>query len=278
MRNLPDLLYHYTSISGVEGILSQKAIWASLLQFLNDSSEWKYTLIIVRSKLVQAGQERTGKSWPAFILKLADALDQYQNLNLCVFSMCEMHNRLSQWRSYCPAEGGYAIAFKTRELIAQLNAQKFTLDQCDYDRTSQEQKICDVVTEILDGPARSANQDSLDGMGLAGLVNFAAGELIKRLLPIAPYVKHPDFHEEHEWRAVRLVDPKDSSMKYHLCGSIVVPHSIIKLNAVPGDSPIDKLIVGPNAHQDLASEGLRRMASNYGVKSIELSTTPLRKL
>lgn len=41
--NNEKILYHYTSVEGIFGILNNNKIWATNMFFLNDISEFKYT-------------------------------------------------------------------------------------------------------------------------------------------------------------------------------------------------------------------------------------------
>ena len=45
---LPPRLYHYTSQEGLLGILSSKTLWATRIQYLNDSTEFAYTLALLQ--------------------------------------------------------------------------------------------------------------------------------------------------------------------------------------------------------------------------------------
>jgi hypothetical protein len=109
---LPVCLLHYTSIRGVEGILTKKAVWASLLHFMNGSREWIYALDLVKQALHKRIMIRRDTHWVAFIAELDEALNRIHGLNICVFSLSAMPNQLSQWRAYCPPEGGCNLSFE----------------------------------------------------------------------------------------------------------------------------------------------------------------------
>jgi len=94
---------------------------------------------------------------------------------------------------------------------------------------------------------------------------------------IAPTLKHPDFREESEWRAFKVVFPNNSEMGYHLKGAVAVPHYKLRLDAAPRDFPIDEITVGPGTHQDLAYRGLAAIVNKARVR-IKVSQTPLRSL
>ena len=35
----PKILYHYTTMDGLKGIIASKSLWATKIQYLNDASE-----------------------------------------------------------------------------------------------------------------------------------------------------------------------------------------------------------------------------------------------
>ena len=53
----PEHLYHYTSIDGLEGILSKRSFWASQIHFLNDIQEFKYSFDIFEKILSELRKE-----------------------------------------------------------------------------------------------------------------------------------------------------------------------------------------------------------------------------
>jgi hypothetical protein len=48
---LPKHLYHYTSQKGLLGILEHDNLWMTNILYLNDSSEFKHTLDLVKTEL-----------------------------------------------------------------------------------------------------------------------------------------------------------------------------------------------------------------------------------
>jgi hypothetical protein len=272
-ETLPSYLYHYTSIQGVDGIIKSKAVWASELHFLNDSREWKFALELVRGEVLRANGARPEKRWPILLTRIADSLEQFSDMRVCVFCLSENPNQLSQWRGYCPPDGGYALQFKADLLRDQLHAQGFQLHCCDYEFQSQRSKVREVVSAALQTVGWIPEEGHLEG-----IIQICLGELMKRLVPLAPFLKHPDFHEEAEWRAAKLVNTDDPAMGYHIRGPVAVPHALVHLDAVPGAFPIEDITVGPGPHQQLASRGLAPIVFREGVRSITISQTPLREI
>lgn len=47
------VLYHYTSVTGLQGILQSNRLWATAAYFMNDSSEIEYGCQLVRQALLE---------------------------------------------------------------------------------------------------------------------------------------------------------------------------------------------------------------------------------
>ncbi len=270
----PEYLYHYTSVRGIEGILKSKVVWASVLHFLNDSMEWKHAFELAQTQIVrQLGERKDDDQWDYLLQELVGCL-AHQIWNVCAFSLSAMPNQLSQWRAYCPTEGGYAIRFRTVHLLGQLRAQGFSLFRCEYDPMAQIKSIDTVLSSALD------KLPILEGLGhdrtrFAEIIHSAKLKVLNQIAKIAPTFKHPDFREESEWRAVKEAYANDPGMDYHIKGAVAVPHLNLRLDASPGGFPIDEITVGPGPYQDLAYRGLGSIANQARVR-IKVSQTPLR--
>jgi hypothetical protein len=120
----PDHLYHYTSIEGVKGILEKRLLQASEIHFLNDTQEFKYSANIL-NEIVSTLREkfppdREVAYYPSppslytksFIQIFIPFVEQVlfippDEAPICIFSLSENGDLLSQWRGYCPFSGGY---------------------------------------------------------------------------------------------------------------------------------------------------------------------------
>ena len=264
----PQWLYHYTSIYGVEGILTSKCIWASLLHFMNDSREWLYGLDLVRQYLQGQAKAREDRNWLAFIAGLSESLRRIQGLNICVFSLSAESNQLSQWRAYCPPEGGYEVIFDRKTLEEHLVRHGFELKPCIYDVDVQLQIVSTIIAPII-----TRVGELKDDRAMNDAIEEALSKLASQLSVVAPVLKHPDFKEEKEWRAFALVASNDARMHYHIKGSLVIPHCSLDLETHSSRFPVTQITVGPNAHQLLAMRGIEALKSKV---TIGRSETPLR--
>lgn len=267
----PQSLYHYTSVRGVEGILTSRSIWASLLHFMNDSREWLYALDLVRQHIQTKVHAREDRNWLAFIAEVSESLWRIRGLNVCVFSLSAAPNQLSQWRAYCPPDGGYQLHFERKLLEEHLKRHEFQLKPCIYEVLDQMAIVAAVVDPIISKVGELGDDTAVDTA-----VEKALEDLATQLVMAAPVLKHPDFQEEQEWRAFSLVSSTDTRMQYHFRGSLVIPHCLLQLETESHPFPVREVTVGPNANQLLAMRGLQ--AIKPGVAIVGKSETPLRNL
>ena len=112
----PEILYHYTTTAGLIGILSNRGIWATDSWFLNDSSEVRYGLGIVRARLNRYSKQADRPEPEQSALKGAMGileLDLSSVMRSLVACFSAHDDQLSQWRAYSGG-GGVALGFDGR--------------------------------------------------------------------------------------------------------------------------------------------------------------------
>lgn len=272
----PDLLYHYTTSSGVLGIVTQKKLWASNLLFMNDSSELENGTQIFDNAIRNA--ERTGlldddgepfSDWyingPAF------------NISFGIFGVCfsELGDDLSQWRAYGQA-GGYSLGFSGPELQAMHSRGIATLDKVIYDEPKKVSIAETTVSAAIDewrtlkaGPATTMKRRN-------DIFREVLEHAIRHCICI---MKHHSFAAEREWRLfVANAELDDETrVRYRVGHSSLIPYLEIPIVA-RGRRILRKVITGPNAQQSLAHSGVMGCLIDNRMAHVDfdLSTIPYR--
>lgn len=267
------LIYHYTSQSGFLGILTSKQLWASELQFLNDSREYKIAAEKLRKTMESL--KFPAHDIRAFVLAEAlDYLDQLPNLHVFVASFSGQRDKLSQWRGYSKGEVGYSLGFDLQALRAAATEQGFRLERCIYDKPSQAQAVTALLEDFLK-LAQIFRRQTRDEFHISAK---SAGYLLERLASAAPLFKDEAFSEEDEWR---LVSSPKNFLEAHAktrCGKHwVIPYVPFMLNS--GDtSPLKELIIGPCVYPVLAQQAVLFPLSETGFLHVDctLSEIPFR--
>jgi DUF2971 family protein len=133
-------LYHYTSPAGLLGIIESKSLWASGIQYLNDTAEFKHAAAIAHDLLTQYLENENDPFKDLYRLLLRGG-DAYLDSAVFVCSLSEAKDKLSQWRAYCATGGGFSIGFDAALIERQAKKQDFQLLKCEYDPDKQK-AIC----------------------------------------------------------------------------------------------------------------------------------------
>jgi len=106
-QQVPKRLYHYTTITGLKGIVKDKAIRASDVRFMNDASELEYAARFLDDTIGELLRDNTDlrNLRPGFEYIL------YPGMRLFVACFCEKADLLSQWRGYGQGVAPVSLGF-----------------------------------------------------------------------------------------------------------------------------------------------------------------------
>lgn len=272
-RTPPNILYHYTSFNGLLGIVTSKSIWATNIHYLNDSKEFA----LAREATLNLINRRISSGLTTDMNELFDkvnqALDSIQHINICVFSLSEHGDLLSQWRGYCPDTKGCSIGFDSTKLNLLTKPQGFFLAPCLYDGMEQAQ----IIDQILDETISLFNQANGDPLNKRLLDCYSF--FIRKFLIIGPILKHRSFLEEKEWRLISYPkDSRDPLWGYRAGKSMIIPHFVFKLGSAVDENPISEIIVGPTSQQLLTMSAVSNLLCSNKIKckSVAHSSIPYR--
>lgn len=227
-------LTHYTSASGLQGILASQCLWASHARFLNDTKEIDYffqarcTGIITEAiteglragKLQYEGQPaeprlqaalkdavRAASELTSAVRETTLAFNQPHLLSFCGTSDPRVmrDGLLSQWRAY-GRDGGYAFVLDTKRLEDRLEAEAAAFHY-------QHMQIANVHYHDEDGTSDTPEPEIREAEASlrAGALLYCQDPKPETLedfyIPVTTLCclyKHWGFHEEHEVRVVAI--------------------------------------------------------------------------
>jgi hypothetical protein len=216
-RERPEKVYHYTDAAGLLGIVTDGTVWATHYEYLNDASEFKYAVGVMKSVIEKATTGAKPGSSKARIRDVMskgnitsdDSADPKEAADRQEFVACfsEGGDELSQWRGYGKSIGGYSVGFPfahlqdiekritdSQEYIAKsrprVNVQFFP---CVYDERQQETLIKEGFDRVLHHC--DTTEYPVDDNSLAFLLKTI-------LLSVLASFKDPAFRDEREWRLV----------------------------------------------------------------------------
>jgi hypothetical protein len=270
--NLPaPLLYHYTSGTGLLGILESDSIWATQIHYLNDSKEFAHAIELARAQLFSSSR-MVGERRKDICVAISDLLEQISKMSYYVACFSEAGDSLSQWRGYCPPGFGYSIGFDQRRLQTLAQAQGFKLSKCIYNLESQQQIIGKWTQSTLEDLTATFS----GGSSVTDHVQATAHKYVGQFAEIASILKYTAFEAEREWRMVSLIRSDDPRVNLRPTRSMLAPYVAIKLGSREEKNLIEQITVGPTPHSELAVNSVSHLFNKAGVKSVRPSTVPYR--
>jgi hypothetical protein len=265
----PETLYHYTSIDGFYNMVKNKSIWASQIQYLNDSKEFLLTSDII-DKLISRYKAQTKPEGEVRLLnKIQSYLKGMEGLRMFIFSLSEEGDLLSQWRAYCPS-GGVSIGFDPTILYRIAQYQGYNLNRCIYKPSEQEQEIADMLTAALEEYESDKNKKEESQL----IDDIIRKTMWGMYLEIAALLKHDSFYEEREWR-LRTFHPKEymPSTRWRVRGNELIPYDVLNLDVdnmkefltIGTELPFTEIIIGPSQHQRLLEASINSFLSSLKI-------------
>jgi len=302
-----EILFHYTSEVGLQGILQNKCLWATDVFISNDHSE-----IILGERLFK----RDLQEWANLNKRNEDDLKFLVNgpseMSKGVFFACFStvrnynendrefildHGLLSQWRGY----GSYAIKFKKDALLKTLKEWKqkdgdplliANLDEevkylseskADYRKFKEDdllkQKIDEFKESVSTNEWAAIEKKMQEKRDLSEGGCEKIGERMKLSLIPRFFVKHRGFYEEREVRVVVVV-PKDCvTKKIHFHAPNKSHIKLFEEDQAIIENAIEEIIIGPVSDQKAAKYWVDSMLREFGYKNVKVkcSEIPFRK-
>lgn len=261
-------LYHYTSFSGLVGIVGSRSLWASDIRYMNDSAELKHTADLIRSEIsrrLTAGGHNRHRLFNQFLDWFTFRITNGHMLFAASFRASG--NLLSQWRGYSRPGKGVSLGFSPDYLLPCADRQSFEIGRCIYD--SEQQGL--LIRQVMDAVESLADAHGVDGDGRSSENSYLTifQEIESDLLRIAAILKHPSFREEEEWRLVSPVvtDYLEAPVLFREGTSMLVPYIQFPL-AGEDDSPIhlDHIFLGPTSNITISMNSLTMFLAKNGIQ------------
>ncbi len=259
----PRIIYHYTDIDGLLGMILTGKIWATHVSRLNDSSEYHHGISIV--------PDCVRNSMPTLSKPLVEKLlSEFKRVETYVASYSTKHDLLSQWRSYSGGKVGYCLGLATNG-IATLDGSTPLLEPVIYKDSLAQQVISKMVNRV-DEYLQSNKFGDVE-------VGFLLGMVGGTLANLACMIKHPKFEEENEYR--QFYRPGATSLqleqnfrngRFGLTPYVEVPF------IEEGRLPLRSVTIGPCQDADLEIYIVKTLLEKHSYLNVEIlvSEIPLR--
>jgi len=276
-------LYHYTSFNGLLGIIKSQSLWASDIQFFNDSAEMQHTKNLLNNEISQCLKQ--GEHDSKLLNQFRDWIShRITNGNmLFVVSLTANGNLLSQWRGYCPIGKGVSVGFNPTIISLCANRQSFLIGKCIYNNAVQNKIIKNIIKNVKKLANERGENTNPSKRHPSQSFHDIFEEIEDDLLRVAAILKHPSFKEEEEWRVVSpvITNYVKSPILYREGISMLIPYlefSLISDNDLTMN--IQHVILGPTPNNKLSITSLSRFLSKNGVSpkdGLETCQIPYRE-
>lgn len=262
-------LFHYTSVDGLKGIIDSKSLWATKIQYLNDSKEFTHAIEIAQQ--IINSKKITSPDYIKYLEILErDLASTNRGANTFIFSFTEQPDQLSQWRGYCNYDG-YSIGFNKDHIAEIGKKQKYKLIKCIYDDTKKLEIIEKLINDAMSFYSVHKANKEIEEIARESL-------FFHNFLELGATIKHSSFVEENEWRLIGGIF-KSKDIQWRTKQGILLPYHIFELQKdKEGYLPIIEVYIGPTKQQSLAAESLRLyMQHTNNLFRIQYSKTPYRE-
>lgn len=206
-------IYHYTSRAGLEGIFSNRQLWANDIYRQNDKSEGIYVLDVLENNIDYFGIQEEYKNAILRQAKITrsslyDGSYESKKHRSFIISFSTVGDELALWNYYTKNENsvGYNITFDTKVLTDKIKIKKLILDnetnvfypgimdedfhhgKVIYDEHEQ----CKIMKKEIDKFAKYFDKKN----------NVCEYLLVEKILWIGNFFKSSYFKHEYEYRLV----------------------------------------------------------------------------
>ena len=311
-------VFHYTDAAGLLGILRSESLFATDYRYLNDTAERgvirELLMPILEAEIADITPKLVQKGWldKKFYEELGLRVHGMEAGSMCrsimtgmdnvsplfVLSFCKHeedsdafeNGLLSQWRGYA-GSAGFAIEFDVDKLhglmekevklyaYARLKADDIRYEK--YEEVFDPAAYRGVAAELM---RQIFKHHGVDISEVTGRVEIDT--VVQHLMAAAPFLKHPGFHEEKEYRITAPCfrrskasdDEKDKvkKIKTRVRNGLVTPYIELFEDFSVG-SAIKAIIVGPHPQQDKQAEAVRMALESENIDAtVRCSDIPYR--
>ncbi|GAB2196743.1 DUF2971 domain-containing protein [Sessilibacter sp. MAH4] len=265
-----DTLYHYTSLTGLMGIVESKMLRASDIRYMNDSTELKHLLVLLSDEINI--RLNAGSAFAQLLNQFSQWLSHRIVDGPMLFgaSFRANGNLLSQWRGYSTHGKGVSLGFNPTYVLDCAAYHDFSVGKCIYNPEEQKQIARQIVNSV-ENTAKSNHADYVQAAipDFTPIFEFIEGDLLK----IAAILKHPSFEEEQEWRVVSPIFTQSNQAPIYFRESLsmLVPYYAFDFtrNNPEHTLQLQHVFVGPTSNSELSMKSVALYLQRQGCSPTE---------
>lgn len=257
-------LHHYTSASGLRGILGDGKIFMTHLRYLDDITEVTFGMGILHEAL---GNLPAGDIHEALRVAITRAIDTNAEGLAFAACFCEDDDLLPNWRAFGNQGAGYAIGFDGAALSRDRTA---LLMPVTYGRAASLERI----NRTLDWTLSQLRTIPTSANGSARATTILTSAAVSLTL-MSVATKDDAFAHEREWRLLQLlflgVGNEPIEIEFRDIGGLLIPYIVAELpKDGAGKAAIAAVRYGPTLRDNATELSLRLFLDTLGMQHVPI--------
>lgn len=260
------VLYHYTTASGLLGILQSGGLRGSNARFLNDASEVSYGYALCSAVIEEELASRESETEVMLLSKLAAWIaDEIAPSDVYVTSFTELPDDLAQWRGYGSRAGRFCIGFRAAQ-FSERNILQFP-QRVEYDVDRQRARVRGLLERGCAIVRAKSDQRTIEST--VAEMSIFLGRLIALF-------KHPAFAAEREWRSIDVVREAFDlrRVEFEIVAGVPRPHvTMLEGSRTSRLLPIIEVRVGDLSNNQRNVLAVRLLLDRFGYGNARVNKT-----
>lgn len=267
-------LFHYTTMSGLLGIVENNCFWLTNLKYMNDLSEQKFAYEIVNNTINKLKCDKCYSSKFINIINRSSSINTYRADRYAACFTSD-GDSLPMWCMY-GKESGVSIEFDLTSNFHFTIGPNCFFEDIIYD--------CNILVEfvkiVVDLYHAAYNEFIYDSSSTfnSTLENILSMELSSKVVSHVDNFKNKRFSHESETRLLYSWK-NDAKIKHRVKNNLIVPYVEMPTKDLNNGKllPITSIIIGPGEEQELVKQSVEDFirAKGYDVE-IKKSEIPYR--
>lgn len=279
------IVYHYTSLQAIFGIVGNKEFWVTKSDYLNDYDELSYTVRLFREVLISSDvfvdidlKERILKSFNKYIEQDKDDVDG----GYYILSFSRIEDNLTLWAEFSDSMG-YNIGFDIVSLTDSISESQRIIWQGEVIYNREEQ------IELLNRAIINCAKLRLNEFGVKA-VNQLNNELSDQQIDLigidmfvacsvyAMFFKNSLFAAEKEYRIViagihQKTDKfKEDKLYYRDKNGTSIPYIIINHDPL---ASVKSIMIGPKNTSDNSVNGIKLYCTHHSMNNVQVKKSDI---
>lgn len=281
IKKYPKLIYHYTDIKGLKGIVENQELWLTDFAFLNDSKEISHGIECTNEILKKKISDIADPFFSQLLFTVEEKLKIKNSPRICLICYSCDNDSLGQWRGYGHGGKGVAIGMPSDSYYF-FGLEEIYLGLVVYDRKVQLNLIENFIHFFHE--SYRTDKDYCDEKKDELYISL----MLSTLFEFFAFFKDSSFTEEREFRLIHIEHPsvygdgllKPASRRFRTSSNFLIPYCTTK-DIRNGDDKrvqITEVVIGPHPEKDFVRNGIREFldTNGYHETEIKLSNIPFR--